>query len=243
MEALKLKLAQSVILEMPYEKAIQRNATTMVKNVENGIRYGLPGYDASYFTRGNVEFPLDGMEYIDRAPIDTVIYDFYGTKVNADEFNNLASIENRFLDTDVYQYPVEEQATPETYTYRQLQGIEQLETGYDVLQFTDYEMPVDVIVSESNENALIAGEKVQEGYVVFKRLPFKSGVKWVYVDTVSNLLQMNEDQFKTYENTLAVVQKFIGEQQIGESEEDEELIVASAKADKPGKGRKRRYTI
>ena len=232
---LKLKLAQSVVLEMPYENGISRNALTLVKNVENGITNGLAGYEASYFTKAKLEFPIDGMAYTERTPIDQVIYDFYGTTVNADEFNALASIENRYLDKDYYQYPLEEAEKSNTYIYRQLQSVEQLESGYDVLEFVDYEMPVDIAVSESNENALIAGEKVNKGYVVLKRLPFKSETKWIYVDTVSHIDLMNEKHYATYENTLSVVQRFVAEQQIVEPNDEEvraeEMVVASAAVD------------
>ncbi len=235
LDTLKLKLAQSAVLEMPYENAVSRNALTLVKNVENGMTNGLAGYEASYFTKAKLEFPIDGMVYAERTPIDQVIYDFYGTTVNADEFNALASIENRYLDKDYYQYPLEEAETSDTYIYRQLQSVEQLESGYDVLQFIDYEMPVEIAVSESNENALIAGEKVHKGYVVLKRLPFKSGTKWIYVDTVSHLDLMNEKHYATYENALSVVQRFVAEQQLVEpTDEDvvaEEIVAASAAVD------------
>ena len=234
LETLKLKLAQSVILEMPFENGISRNALTIVKNVENGIINGLAGYDAGYFTKAKLEFPIDGMDYAERTPIDQVIYDFYGTTVNADEFNALASVENRFLDNAYYQYPIEQREKSDTYIYRQLQSVQQLASGYDILQFIDYEMPVDLAVSESNENVLIAGKQVNKGYVVLKRLPFKSEVKWVYVDTVSHIDLMNEKQYTTYENTLSVVQRYTAEQQLVEPTDKElveDIAVASAATD------------
>lgn len=228
LEPLKLKLAQSVVLEMPYEKAVSRNAATLVKNVENGIETGLPGYEDGYFPTAEVDNALSDMKYVERKPIEQVITDYYGMTVDEEEFNALASGENRLLAEDYYQYPVQEQVDSESYTYRQLLGIEQLENGYDAVQFADYLMPNEVIVSDSNENTLIAGEKLQEGYVLFKRLPLKSGVKWVYIDTVSHIQDMNTEQYKTYENTLPLVQKYIGEQQVLHTEQEEPLVVAAS---------------
>lgn len=219
---LKDKLAQSVVLEMPYEEGVARNALTMVGNVEKGMKTGLQGYEASYFKEAAVDSPLDGMHYKERMPIDNVIYDFYGATVNTEEFNALASAENRFLEKDYYQYPVSEDEESSTYIYRQLRNVSQLQSGYDILKFVDYEMPKDIIVSESNEKMLIAGKPVKEGYVIFKRLPFKEGLKWVYVDTVSDLKLMNEKQYETYEGSLFVVQRWIAEQQIPESNQAEE---------------------
>lgn len=231
LEILKLKLAQSVVLEMPFENGISRNALTMVKNIEQGMKNGLAGYDAGYFTKAKLEFPIDGMDYVERTPIDQVIYDFYGTTVNADEFNALASVENRFLDKAYYQYPIEEQEKSDTYIYRQLQSVQELASGYDVLQFIDYEMPVELAVTESNENVLIAGKQVNKAYMVLKRLSFKSEVKWIYMDTVSQIDLMNDKQYATYENTLSVVQRYIAEQQLIEPTNDEvveTITVASA---------------
>lgn len=228
LEPLKLKLAQSVLLEMPYEKAVSRNAATLVKNVENGIEAGLPGYEDGYFPAAEVENALSDMKYVERAPIEQVVADFYGMNIDEEEFNALAAAENRLLAADYYQYPVQEQAESKSYTYRQLLGIEQLENGYDAVQFADYLMPNAVVVSDANENALIAGEKLQEGYVLFKRLPLKSGMKWVYIDTVSNIQDMNTEQYKTYENTLPLVQKYIGEQQVLHNEQEEPLVAAAS---------------
>ncbi|MGN7479811.1 SH3 domain-containing protein [Solibacillus silvestris] len=232
MDSLKIKLAQSVFLEMPYENGVSRNAYTMVKNVEDGVKRGLPGYEASYFTKENsVEIPIDGMQYMDSTPMENVINDFYGTTINADEFNALASVEGRALNDGVYQFPIEEEEASETYIYRQLLSMEQLQNGYDILQFADYNMPMEIVVSPSNENGLIAGEQVQKGYVVFKRLPFKTGTKWVYIDTVSQIDLMDSKHYQTYENTLPLMQRYIAEQQIAEEmkpDEDAEPIVASA---------------
>lgn len=229
---LKDKLAQSVVLEMPYEDGVARNALTMVRNVENGMKTGLQGYEASYFKESAVDSPQDGMRYTERIPIDNVMYEFYGATVNTDEFNTLASADNRFLAKEFYQYPAGEDEDSSTYIYRQLRSIDQLKSGYDILKFVDYEMPKDLIVSESNEKMLIAGKPVKEGYVIFKRLPFKEGVKWVYVDTVSDLKLMNEKQYETYEGSLFVVQRWLAEQQIQESnqveEKSESIPLASA---------------
>ena len=228
LDELKLKLAQSLLLEVPYEQAIQRNALTYVKNVEKGIINGLPGYDGNYFAKSDVEFAREGMHHYERAPMDEVIYDFYGVKINTEEFNNLASIDFRYLDEQTYEFPVEEpQEQPKTYKYRQLVGIESLEMGYDALKYVDYEMPVDIAVSESNENMLIAGEKLDEGYVLLKRLPFKASMKWIYVDTVDHIEGLSVDQYKKYEGTLDLVQKFVVEQQVT-SREQEPLVVEAA---------------
>ncbi|ATP39040.1 hypothetical protein CSE16_02810 [Solibacillus sp. R5-41] len=228
LDELKLKLAQSLQLEIPYGQAIQRNAATYVKNLEKGIINGLPGYDRSYFAKSDVEFVQEGMHYFERAPIDAVIYDFYGVKINTEEFNNLASIDFRYLDEQTYEFPVEGPGEQlKTYNYRQLIGIESFDPGYDALQFVDYEMPIDIAVSEMNENVLIAGEKVNEGYVLLKRLPFKSGIKWVYIDTVEQIEGLNVDQYKPYENSLDLVQKFVAEQQVT-SGEQEPLVVEAA---------------
>ncbi|MEG0472306.1 MAG: SH3 domain-containing protein [Solibacillus sp.] len=225
LDELKVKLAQSLLLEVPYDQAIQRNAETYVKNVEKGIINGLAGYDGNYFAKSDVEFAQEGMHYFERAPIDAVIYDFYGVKINAEEFNNLASVDYRHLDEQTYEFPVEKlEELPKTYTYRQLVGIESLETGYEALQYVDYEVPVDVAVSESNENMLVAGEKLNEGYVLLKRLPFKSGVKWIYIDTVEYIDGLNVDQYETYENSLDIVQKFVAEQQVAPTEQESPVV-------------------
>lgn len=231
-ETLKLKLAQSVFLEMPYEKAVSRNAYTMIKNVEEGMKYGLPGYGASQFTKGNVDSLQPNIQYIDRSLIENIIGDFYGATINTDEFNALALDKDRFLNEKVYQFPVEGDEGPsDTYVYRQLLSVDQFENTYDVLGFADYQMPIDVTVTESNEQMLIAGEQLQEGYVVFKRLPFKSGMEWVYIDTISNLDLIDTKKYQVYENTLPLLQSLIAEQQnAGEVEVDqtEEPLIASA---------------
>ncbi|WP_191698716.1 SH3 domain-containing protein [Solibacillus faecavium] len=231
-ETLKLKLAQSVFLEMPYEKAVSRNAYTMIKNVEEGMKYGLPGYGASQFTKGNVDSLQPNIQYIDRSLIENIIGDFYGATINTDEFNALALDKDRFLNEKVYQFPVEGDEGPsDTYVYRQLLSVDQFENAYDVLGFADYQMPIDVTVTESNEQMLIAGEQLQEGYVVFKRLPFKSGMEWVYIDTISNLDLIDTKKYQVYENTLPLLQSLIAEQQnAGEVEVDqtEEPLIASA---------------
>ncbi|MEK4424098.1 SH3 domain-containing protein [Solibacillus sp. FSL K6-1523] len=233
LDELKVKLAQSLLLEIPYDQAIQRNAATYVKSAEKGIVNGLPGYDGSFFTQSDVELKQEGMHYFERAPIDAVIYDFYGVKIDTEEFNNLASVDFRYLDEQTYEFPVEElEEQQKTYTYRQLIGIESLETGYEALQYVDYEMPIDVAVSESNENMLIAGDKLSEGYVLLKRLPFKSGVKWVYVDTVEYVDGLNVDQYKTYESTLDIVQKFVAEQQLAILEQESPVIAVAAEKER-----------
>lgn len=231
-ETLKLKLAQSVFLEMPYEKAVSRNVYTMIKNVEEGMKCGLPGYGASQFPKGNENSLQPNMQYIDRSQIENVIRDFYGTTINSDEFNALASADGSFLDESVYQFPLDEEAEVyDNYVYRQLLSVEQFENAYDVLGFADYQMPIDVTVTESNENMLIAGEQLHEGYVVFKRLPFKSGMKWVYIDTISNLDLIDTKKYQVYENTLPLLQSLIAEQQIPEEirlDRKQEPLVASA---------------
>ncbi|MEG0473075.1 MAG: hypothetical protein RR588_12145 [Solibacillus sp.] len=230
LDELKVKLAQSFLLEMPYDQAIQRNAATYMKRVEKGIINGLAGYDGRHFAKSDVEFAQEGTHYFQRAPIEAVIHDFYGVKINTEEFNQLASVDFRYLDEGTYEFPVEKEPEeqPKTYTYRQLVGIESVETGYDAMQFADYEMPIELAVSESNENMLIAGEKVNEGYVLLKRLPFKSGMKWVYIDTVEHIEGLNVDQYKTYENSLDLVQKFVAEQQVASGQQKEPLIVEAA---------------
>ena len=231
-EALKMKLAQSVFLEMPYEKAVSRNAYTMVKNVEEGLKSGLPGYGTGHSTKESEESLQENIHSIDRSQIDSIIQDFYGTTINTEEFNALASAEGRILNEKVYQFPIEgDGEAPNTYVYRQLLSAEQLENDYDVLGFADYQMPIDVAVTESNENALIAGEQIQKGYVVFKRLPYKSGMKWVYIDTISNIDLYDPKKYQVYENSLPLLQGVIAEQQLAEENEHdrkEEPLVASA---------------
>ncbi|MBD8035047.1 MULTISPECIES: SH3 domain-containing protein [Solibacillus] len=232
MEKLKIKLAQSVFLEMPYEKAVSRNAYTMVKNVEQGVQRGLPGYELSALTTDSAYSPQENMQYIDRLQIENVIRDFYGTTINAEEFNALASAEDRFFNETMYQFPLEgDEVVDDTYIYRQLLSVEQLGNGYDALGFADYQMPLDVAVTEANENALIAGKQLQKGYVVFKRLPFKSEMKWVYIDTISSLDLMDMKKYQVYENTLPLLQSLIAEEQIVEGTEldkKEEPLIATA---------------
>lgn len=232
---LKIKLAQSVILEMPYEQAIARNSLTYMKQMEKGILYGLAGYDLNYFEKSDVETPMDDTYYADSSAVDLAMYDFYGKTIDTTEYANLAASENRYLDEGHYQFPVEEQQAT-TYNYRQLQAVKQLE-GYDALQFVDYELPADVIVTEGTESLLIAGKKVNDGYVLFKRLPFKAGVKWVYVDTVKQVDELDTTQYQAYEESLGLVQRYLAQQTMeeDEGEEPDEVVVASANTEKVAK--------
>ena len=231
MKVLKEMLAQSVYLEMPYENDVARNSLTMLKNIEKAIEQGIPGYGDNYFTKATIDFELVNLNYVERMPIDTVIYDFYGTRVNVEEFNTLGAEENRYLTDDYYQYPVDEVEQGAS-IYRLLQSVQQLDSNYDVLQFTDYEVPNTMTISEANENYLIASTRLQSGYVVLKRLSTNTGTKWVYVDTVSTLDAMNVKQYQIYENTLQIIQQYIAQQQLSEDEvqqkTEDKLTLASA---------------
>ena len=207
-EALQQKLAQSVLLEMPYSAGISRNAANYFKAVEQAISKRLVGYDAAIF-----EMIADdkGTTY-NRASVDALIYDFYGLKMNSEEFNHLASDEGYMVDEEKYYGPLKATQDEETYVYRQLLAVKSVNSQYDAVKFTDYEMPQTVNISATDEHALIAGEKRNSGYVLFKRLPFKSGVKWIYIDTVDQLDNLNTEQYTTYENSLDIIQKLIAEQ-------------------------------
>lgn len=216
-DELKVKLTQSVLLEMPYSEAISRNSFNYFKTVEQAIQKGLVGYDSSTLDRTTT----DSENTYKREAMNAIIYDFYGAKVNDEEFNRLANNEGYVVDEEKYYAPIMETQSPETYIYRQLQAIELLANQYVAIKFKDYEMPQSVKVSEMNESAIIAGTEQKSGYVLFKQLLFKSGVKWVYIDTVEQLDYLNTDQYATYENSLDIIQKFIAEQQAQQVEEPE----------------------
>jgi hypothetical protein len=214
METLQQKLAQSALLEMPYSAGISRNAVNYFKIVEQAIPKGLVGYDSSTF-----EMTSDDKETTyNRAAVDALIYDFYGLKMNSEAFNRLANDEGYMVDDEKYTAGLKEPLDDETYMYRQLVAVESLENQYVAVKFTDYEMPQTVNISPDNEAALIAGVKHKSGYVLFKSLPFKSGVKWVYIDTVDQLESINDSQYTTYENSLDIIQKLIAEQKTTPSE-------------------------
>ena len=214
METLQQKLAQSALLEMPYSAGISRNAVNYFKIVEQAIPKGLVGYDSSTF-----EMTSDDKETTyNRAAVDALIYDFYGLKMNSEAFNRLANDEGYMVDDEKYTAGLKEPLDDETYMYRQLVAVESLENQYVAVKFTDYEMPQTVNISPDNEAALIAGVKHKNGYVLFKSLPFKSGVKWVYIDTVDQLESINDSQYTTYENSLDIIQKLIAEQKTTPSE-------------------------
>ncbi|AWE06349.1 hypothetical protein DCE79_02650 [Lysinibacillus sp. 2017] len=215
-EVLQEKLAQSVVLEIPFNEGVSKNATTYFKMVEQGIlRQNLPGYDSISF--GIVSSDLETT--YNRSAVDALIYDFFGIKMNSEQFNNLANDEGYSVDDEKYYSIIKEQPEVETYTYRQLLGIETFESNYVALKFTDYEMPQEVKISNANESAILAGTKQDSGYVIFKRLPFKSGVKWAYIDTVEQLDYLDTNQYATYENSLDGIQKLIGEHKIDPTEE------------------------
>lgn len=234
-EELQQKLAQSVLLEMPYSAGISRNAANYFKTVEQAIRKGLVGYDFSTFeiTSYNKETTYN------RAAIDALIYDFYGLKMDSEEFNRLANGEGYSVDDDKYIAPLKESEIEDTYVYRQLLAVEFVDDQYVAVKFTDYEMPMNIKVSAANESALIAGVKKDSGYVLFKRLPFKSGLKWIYIDTVDQLGLLNTEQYSTYENSLAIIQKLLEEQKMSQSEtqepikETKETIVEPKKPTQP----------
>lgn len=230
-EVLQQKLAQSVLLEMPYSAGISRNALNYFKSVEQAISKGLAGYDSSTFemTSGEKENTYN------RAAIDALIYDFYGLKMNNKAFNLLANGEGYRVNNEKYVAPLNEAIAEETYVYRQLLAVQSLDNQYVALKFTDYEMPQNMNVSDTNGSALIAGTKQNSGYVLFRSLPFKSGTKWIYIDTVKQLKSLNTEQYTTYENSLDILQKLIAEQktntsQLEEDVEEEEAVIVQQPA-------------
>lgn len=229
LEVLQQKLAQSVLLEMPYSEAISRNALSYFQMVEQGLQQGFVGYSSNDFGMNISEKETS----FKRGQVDGLIYDFYGLKMNEEAFNRLGNNEGYLVDDENYSAPLIDAEPTETYTYRQLQAIESLENNYVALKYQDYEMPKNVIVAEANESVIIGGNELGKGYVLFKRLPFKTGVKWIYIDTVEQLEYLNKAQYATYENSLDIIQKFIAEQekQNNDEEQSEEKLAMPIKSD------------
>ena len=208
-ETLQLKLTQSTLLEIPYKEAISRNAATYFQMVEQAIPLGLAGYDSVKFNKTSTEQQTT----YNRDAVNAFIYNFYGVAMNDEEFNRLANDDGYAVDGELYATAVKETPIADTYLYRQWQGAETMDNSYVALKFEDFEMPQNVKVSAENESAILAGTPLNQGYVLFKRLPFKAGTKFVYIDTVDDLNYLNTDQYGTYENSLAMIQKFVAEQQ------------------------------
>ncbi|MEK4228388.1 hypothetical protein [Solibacillus sp. FSL H8-0538] len=213
---LQQKLAQSLILEIPFRFEMERNLVSYFSNVEIGIARGLPYYDPVFFTRSRTGEDERGYTYYDRAPIDQVIYDFYGVKMDTATFNAQAGENGPSVDDFQYISLFSETQPGETYPYRQLIDIKELENDYVAMQFDDYSVPWDIIIDHTNESALIAGTYDKSGSVIFKRLPFEQGTKWVYIDTVESLNEVNIEQYKHYVNNLHVIQELSAEQKVNE---------------------------
>ena len=214
-EQLQTKLSQSALLEIPYKDAVSRNAATYFQMIEQAIPLGLAGYDSVKFNKMTTEQQTT----YNRDAVNALIYDFYGAMMNDEEFNRLANADGYAVDGELYVTTVKETPATDTYIYRQWQGAKDLDNNYVALKFEDFEMPQNVKVSDENESALIAGTPQNQGYVLFKRLPFKAGTKFVYIDTVEDLNYLNTDQYGVYENSLAMVQKFVAEKQTVSIEE------------------------
>ncbi|WP_274309154.1 SH3 domain-containing protein [Solibacillus daqui] len=227
LEKLQLMLDQSVYLEIPYKSMVERNMLTYFKAVQRGIAKGMTGFDSTQLLITNNETAIT----YERASIDQIIYDFYGVKMKPDDFNQLANDTGYLMTDENYVANIIEETQVETYIYRQLLAIETLENGYIALNYTDYEMPHEMKVSPANESMIIAGNKVGQGYVLLKRLPFKSDVKFVYIDTVDSLDYLNVNQFGVYENSLDAIQKLSAEQKAGQTEEKQEMEVTETEED------------
>lgn len=218
-------LDQSVDLEIPYKSKLDRNMLTYFKAVQRGIANGMTGFDSTQLLITNNETTTT----YERAPIDQLIYDFYGVKMKPDDFNELTNDTGYLMTEESYVANIIEETQTKTYIYRQLVAIETLENGYIALNYTDYEMPIEMKVSPTNESMLIAGNKVGQGYVLLKRLPFESDVKFVYIDTVDSLNYLNVDQFGVYENSLDVIQKLSAEQKAQQTEEAQVIEITETK--------------
>lgn len=235
---LQQKLAQSLILEIPYSLKIERNFLTYFNNVEIGIMMGLPHYDPKFFTRSRTGVDERGFTYYDRAPIDQVIYDFYGAKVDTAKFNELAGAEGPTIDDFHYLSQFENVTIGETYPYRQLKDVKNLENDFIALQYDDYSVPWDTIIDAANESALIAASYEGSGYLIFKRVPLTQGTQWAYIDTVASLEEIDMDQYKYYASNLYVTQQLVAEQKAGElnaaaAESMEQKQVVAAPVEEP----------
>lgn len=222
---LRQRLAQSAVLEIPLSAEEERNFLTYFKKVEQGIVTSIPYVDPELFTRTTTLENERGQKYYDRTPIDQVLYDFYGVKINDDQFKAASTIDGPQVDEAYYASAFTEPEQQQTYLYRQLQNIIKLDNDYIALQFADYEMPWDVLADEIDESVLIAGDNTGAGYVILKRLPFKKGTQWVYIDTIDTIEGISLVRYQEYANNLYAIQQLAAEQKVPEVESVEDAPI------------------
>lgn len=208
LDALQQMLAQSVHLELPYSGNVARNMLSYFQAVQRGLESGMPGTDSIQL---NTTKNAQDVTY-DRAAIDQLIYNFYGVQMKPDEFNRLGNDLGYLMTNEEYTAYIMEETKKNANLYRQMLAVETIDSGYVAIHYQDYEMPENLTISEANESLIIAGETLEKGYVLLKRLPFKEGVRFVYIDTVDALTYLNTNQFSVYENSLDVLQKLSVEQ-------------------------------
>ncbi|MER1957471.1 MAG: SH3 domain-containing protein [Solibacillus sp.] len=208
LDALQQMLAQSVHLELPYSGNVARNMLSYFQAVQRGLESGMPGTDSIQL---NTTKNAQDVTY-DRAAIDQLIYNFYGVQMKPDEFNRSGNDLGYLMTNEEYTAYIMEETKKNANLYRQMLAVETIDSGYVAIHYQDYEMPENLTISEANESLIIAGETLEKGYVLLKRLPFKEGVRFVYIDTVDALTYLNTNQFSVYENSLDVLQKLSVEQ-------------------------------
>ncbi|MER2108665.1 MAG: SH3 domain-containing protein [Solibacillus sp.] len=196
LQTLRDKLAQSVVLELPFSEG-ERLPQMFIKNM-------LQLMAQQTARSGEVSF--------DQELVMANIRAFYGVKPEEQlEIADVKLVDEQYV-TNV--------SAPELNSYRQLTNVQKLTKDFVAVQFTEYELPQTIIVTES-EKELIAGNVTQEGYVIFKHV----ADEWLYIDTVKVLDGLNMLRYEDYANQLmakevAPVEKALDAELVAKVEEE-----------------------
>lgn len=185
---LREKLAQSVMLELPFSLG-ERQPQQYVERMLEVIAMQEP----------SLVLDERGYRPFKQEVVDAKLLDFYGIKVDPAKLNEQAGTEGVTFSEAHYFAKLEENPL-QLPIYRQLKEVSEIDGGFFAVRFADYELPADVVVDEATESKLIAGTYKGEGYVIFKKLTSN----WVYIDTVEKLEGISMLRFEEYANSLAV---------------------------------------
>ncbi|MER1984413.1 MAG: SH3 domain-containing protein [Solibacillus sp.] len=200
LQTLREKLAQSVVLELPFSEG-ERLPQMFVKNM-------LQLMAQQTARSGEVSF--------DQELVMANIRAFYGVKPEEQlEIADVKLVDEQYV-TNV--------SAPELNSYRQLTNVQKLTKDFVAVQFTEYELPQTIIVTES-EKELIAGNVTQEGYVIFKRV----ADEWLYIDTVKVVEGLNMLRYEDYANQLMAKEVAPVEKALNAEVEEEPLPVEEKK--------------
>ncbi|MER2190054.1 MAG: SH3 domain-containing protein [Solibacillus sp.] len=200
LQTLREKLAQSVVLQLPFSEG-ERLPQMFVKNM-------LQLMAQQTARSGEVSF--------DQELVMANIRAFYGVKPEEQlEIADVKLVDEQYV-TNV--------SAPELNSYRQLTNVQKLTKDFVAVQFTEYELPQTIIVTES-EKELIAGNVTQEGYVIFKRVTDE----WLYIDTVKVVEGLNMLRYEDYANQLMVKEVAPVEKALNAEVEEEPLPVEEKK--------------